>query len=449
MSPDASPATGSDAPPTKRKTALPARLIPFLLALGVVSGFAELGYAIVNMSVLPIFLRSGLDLPTLFGWAIVAFAGSEALFNSPMGLLADRIGRRRLMVGGATISIVTCLLSTLIRIEHRHFHIELVSVILFLRVVDGLGAAALWPAVFASIGDRVDNEHQSAAMSVLNVTYLLGIAFGPLIGGYVDQRFGIRFLENSPRRYGPSFYAAAACFAIAAVVAFYVAPKRSEIVRKPADEHKPDEPVLSFRAVSDALRRIPALMSLVFLTFIAVGLITGSLKYFVSDRYGLNELQFGKMFPVPALIVAGLAIPMGRIGDVWGKQRAVQTGMTICAVSLWLTLVLTQRWSIVLLASILGIGFTLAFPAYMALLSELTGPEERGGIIGAVRMAQGFGLMLGAGLSPILYSNIAHIVPFTAAAVLLTCAALLSYFFVRDNMKVEPQTDAERAAPSS
>ena len=211
-----------------------------------------------------------------------------------------------------------------------------------------------------------------------------------------------------------------------------------EPISEPAAATNSTAEAISFKAVRDALQRIPAMMALVFVTFLGVGLIAPEVKLFAMERYRLDEVAFGKLFPIPALIVAALAIPLGRVGDIWGKQRAIQVGMTICAVSLWLVLFLKAEWSIVVLGSILGIGFVLAFPAYMALLSELTGPEERGGIIGAVRMGQGFGLMVGAMLSSLLYEKVGHIVPFVGAAGMLTIAATLSYLYVRNNMKISP-----------
>ena len=80
-----SPSTPAKRVPPPKRAPLPPRLYPFLFGLALVAGFAELGYAIVNMSVLPIYLKAGLGLPVLVGLAITAFAGSEAIFNSPMG----------------------------------------------------------------------------------------------------------------------------------------------------------------------------------------------------------------------------------------------------------------------------------------------------------------------------------------------------------------------------
>jgi DHA1 family multidrug resistance protein-like MFS transporter len=90
-----------------------------------------------------------------------------------------------------------------------------------------------------------------------------------------------------------------------------------------------------------------------------------------------------------------------------------------------------HTWSVVLAGSLLGIGFILAFPAYMAYLADLTGPEDRAGMIGAVRMAQGIGALLGAAISSVLYTvDERHLTVFVTASVLVTLGWLLSLFSV-------------------
>ncbi len=418
----------------------PARSIGlFLLGLATVAGLAEVAYAIVNVSTLPVFLKNGLGLPNLVGISITAFAGAEALLNSPMGSLADRLGRRRLIVLGALISVGTCFASTLIRIPPNAgdtYLAFIIAVLIGLRVLDGVGAAAIWPAVFASVGDKVEEKRQAGAMSILNITYMIGLAFGPLIGGAVNNTFGGRFEATTPLRYIPSFYAAAACFLVAAIVAFFIAPRRSEqhhvVPGEVGDLHS--APV-SKGAVRTALRRIPALMALLFLTFFGVGLIAPNVKLFAMERYHIDELVFGKLMLYPALFIAALAVPVGRLGDVWGKARSIQIGIGLCAVSLWMILLLPSEWALVALGSLMGIGFVLAFPAYMALVGELTRPEERGGIIGAVRMAQGIGLMIGAPLASPLYEGISHRAPFILAAVFLSVSFGLSLLFIRERRR--------------
>lgn len=449
----------------------------FLLALAAVAGLAELALVIVNVSALPVYLEYGLDLGHLVGFALGAFYLAEALGNLPMGTLGDRLGRRRLMVSGALISVGTCAGTAFIGFEyHRLTHGDapsalltnvLAGLLLLLRVLDGLGAAALWPTLFASVGDRVPAERQAQAMSTLNITYFVGIAFGPFVGGLVNDNFSPHLAKNDPARYVPSFLIAACFFGVAAIVAYFVAPRRGEqhhldpgplsdhereALREAgaAASHDPHEGTFSLASLRGAVRRVPVLMGLAFLIFLAIGLIAPYIKLFAIERYLRDvpvtdqETVFGQLLLAPALLVAALAVPLGHCTDRWGKSRSIIGGMGVCAIALWVMLLIPSRFAVVVLGSLMGIGFVLAFPAYMAYVADVAGPRERGGMIGAVRMTQGIGALVGTLLSgPLFQMDKNHMdkrlpVLFLVAGTLLTISFLLSLFYVREHTPAPP-----------
>jgi len=421
----------------------------FLAGLSAVAGLAELAFVIVNVSALPVYLKAGLHLPNLPGIALAAFYTAEALGNSPMGALADRLGRRRIMVLGALLSVATCLGTAFVRVPPSGAIWGAVGLILLFRVLDGLGAAMLWPSVFASVGDRVPPERQASAMSALNITYLVGIAIGPFIGGIMNDTLGRGYAMDDPRRYAPSFFLAAGCFFLTAVIAYLVAPRRAQ-VPLPVQQREAEEegettvgeiaeaahPPVAMSAIRKAMQTVPMLMVLGFLIFFGVGLIAPYAKTFCMARFNLSESAFGSLLLLPALIIAAISLPLGRLADTWGKVRSIHLGMGVCAVSLWLILLMKSQVAVVALGTLLGVGFVLAFPSYMAYLADLGGPEERGGLIGAVRMAQGVGALLGAALASPLYTlDAEHLTIFVVAAAMLTVGFVLSLFFVRERPK--------------
>ena len=443
------PVPESPAPPPEPKKT---NFWLFLLALSAVAGLAEMGFVIVNVSALPVYLEFGLGLPKLVGFSLTAFYLAEALGNSPMGVLGDRLGRRRLMVLGALVSVGTCIGTAFVRVPPGGGPLAWagIGLLLLLRVLDGCGAAALWPALFASVSDRVPEKRQAQAMSLLNITYLVGIAFGPFVGGLANDTFSHGLDVRDPARYVPSFFVAAACFATAAVLAYFVAPRRAEHHYPYIEDHHEEAlgeggaaaahtPTFSLDAVRKALRTVPMLMLLGFITFFGIGLIAPYGKLFAMKRYGISESEFGTLLLYPALLLAALAVPLGRFTDIWGKSRSIQGGMGLCALALWLILLIKSKWVVVGLGSLLGIGFVLAFPAYMAYIADLSGPRERGGMIGAVRMAQGIGALLGAALSAPLYNlDAEHLILFSVAAALLTLGFVLSFVYIRDRAAPAP-----------
>jgi MFS transporter, DHA1 family, multidrug resistance protein len=401
--------------------------LPFLIAIACVAMFVEMAYAMVNFIVMPPYLKKAMGLVLSYGAIGAVVLISQAIFNGPMGAFSDRFGRRVMLVGGPFLSILACLGT--IFLHGRNDTLGVFIMILF-RMLDGLGTAMFWPALYASIGDRVDEKEQAGAMSILNATYMIGLAVGPSIAGVLITRLKGIHTESDPTYYLPAFWGAAGLFGIATLIAFFVAPRRSQEKHHKSSEHAldPHAPsAITLKDIQIAFKRVPLLLTLGFLIFLAVGTIAPNVALYTKDELKMTDEDFGKIMLVPALLIAALAVPVGRLGDTWGKPRSVQIGLGMCVASLWMIILLRQQWALVGMGTLIGIGYILAFSSYMAHVSEVAGSNVRASISAAVLTAQGIGMGAGAMLlaSPLYHNN--HILPFYVAAGLLTLGLGLSF----------------------
>jgi len=114
---------------------------------------------------------------------------------------------------------------------------------------------------------------------------------------------------------------------------------------------------------------------------------------------------------------------------------------------MWIIAIVRWAPGLVLAGSLLGVGFLIAMPAWLALISDLTSSSNRGQVLGAVGMAQGFGAIVGAVVAGYLYDGKPRIAgidprvaPLLASAVLLTVTALLT-FVLFGRKKPESESD--------
>ena len=391
-------------------------------ALVVMAGFAELGYVTLNISAMPVYLREvvGLGESTITAVGSV-FLLTEAIFRAPMGMLSDHFGRRRLIVLGPTLTVFTSL-ATLVANHPLHF--------IVLRALDGLGAAMLWPAVYAAIGDSVPLHKRAWAMSFLNMTYMSGIALGPLAGGLANDLSGAK---------QASFYLTACLFMVAMLIAWRFYPRDGRV---PNGAGSAPGEKLSLGAFLNALRIAPGHMLLAFVVFFGIGLIMLLVKLYAMDEFGVSETLFGVGLVVPALAIAVLSLPLGRLADWLGRTRSIRLGLMLAAGVVWSVVAPSQppiAW--VLVAAALGaVSFVLTFAAWMAELSEID-PERRGMMLGAAGTAQGVGSILGALIGGFLYEHVpltlgaitvpAHRTPFIGCALTLTLGAALSWVVLK------------------
>lgn len=398
-----------------------------MLTIVLVAMFAELAYVVVNISAMPVYIKAiGLD-PRWIGAMTTAYLFMEGLLKSPFGLLGDRVGRKILIVAGPAVSIFTALLTPFFTNPFA---------LLTLRILDGLGAAALWPSAFSMIGDHVPVEKRAAAMSQFNLAYLFGLALGPAIGGLINDAAHTLFHVPLAESKQASFYVAALLFALTALLALTQLPNARASHHDPADLGPGVEGGFNFHDFKQMLGRMPAMLLFAFVTFFGVGLIMAYTKVFVLQAFHLSESRFGVLMLGPALIIGILSIWLGRLTDRVGKARAIRGGISLCAVAYWLLLMFPFQWSLVAFGSFIGLGFVVAFPAWMALVSEDCEPKLRGAAVGAVGTAQGLGALIGASLSAFLYklppvplgpiTIPEHGMPFVACGVMLALAALLA-----------------------
>jgi MFS family permease len=366
---------------------------------------AELGYAVLNISTLPVYLRQERGLPEgKIGLALVAFLLSEALFKSFMGRLADRFGPRPFMLAGPALSLVACLATLALPNGPLAF-----PAILALRVVDGLAAATFWPAAFSYAGDLTEPNRRQEAMSLLNLCYLLGLAVALPLGGLVDD------LAHSARA---GLFLAAGLFAVTGTLslAFVHAPH--------ASQPEPETAKLGL----DLAILAPVLLTLV--TFVGVGFPMAILKLFAVDALHLTETQFGALVIPGALAMAALSVPLARVGQRLGSTNSVRLGLGLCAagmsaIAAGAGLPALRNLAVLAVAAIpVGLGFVLALPAWMAAVSQID-PKRQGSNLGAVMAAQGFGAIVGAPIGALLYEH-GHYSPFIACAACIWAGWLLS-----------------------
>ncbi|MHB9035579.1 MAG: MFS transporter [Armatimonadota bacterium] len=410
-----------------------ARTYKSLLALGSACLLAELAYAILNLSALPMYVEFSLNRGSEWGIILGAFLLAEAVSRPPAGALGDRIGRKTLMIIGPAITAVSAYLTIVI---HGPY---IIIGLMALRVLDGIGSGALWTSAFAAVGDIVGEKNRSAAMSVLNVTYMGGLALGFLMGGAANEMFGT---------YTASFYLVSVLLLMSAAVMIifipknlgkgcHVEPLHGEPLELPALE---DPCEFKFTHLLRSFREVPDMVVLAIVTFLGMGMLTPIVKLYAVEHLGMTETQFGLLVAPVAGAMGIFAVPLGRLGDKYGKCTAVAYGILFSALAMWVVALFRSVAVLGAAAIVIGLGFTVAFPAWNALVVSITSSERRGEVLGAVGLAQGLAAIVGVSLGSRIYHSDAlsvprlgivnYNVPFWLSAALLTIGSIITFTWV-------------------
>ncbi len=418
---------------------------PFVRRMLATALLAEIGYAVLNISTMPVYLKNDRAFSTFaVSLVLVAFLLSEAVMKGPMGHLADRVGHRRLMLFGPILTLGTSIAS-LILPRFDRLQGEPIEVLLFctLRVGDGVGAAMLWPAAFALMGDAVEDGERQQAMSLLNMCYMMGIALALPIGGIVEDLTS-NLLANSTGGYSGGLFLSAALF-LGVTLTVLRLPRTTVHV-----EAAPDAEGFNWREFLKTARQIPAYLLLAAITFCGIGFPMANVKLFALEEFKLSATQFGALVFPAAIAMAALSVPMAKFGERIGRSRAVHVGLGACAGGLIFMCLgaffapFRGAWALALGGIPVGLGFLLTIPAWLASVSDLD-PKKRAANVGAVMTAQGLGAIIGAplggwayqGLVPFgqkmgLGTSFGHYSPFLGTAICLTIGWIVSLRILRE-----------------
>ncbi len=303
------------------------------------------------------------------GLALAAYAIPILFISIPVGRLADRLGRRPLLLGGL---VLTGLGSILIAVSGA------LGPLLAGRAVQGLGSTLSWVAALALVSDLARPGRKGEAIGFALAANSLGAIGGPALGGIAGGAisFEAPFILVS--------VAAASMF----VVGFFVLPR---VVPGPDDE-----PVRPRSAFSSLLRRRAALPAAIAVVGAALlGLIDFVVPLDLDRSFGTTATTIGVIFAGLALADAFVAPLAGTAGDRLGRRPVAFAGAVMTAASGVLMVVLPGLAGAVFALAVLAIGIAVGFAAAIPWLDETFGETDRGLAYGGLNLIYALGYTIG------------------------------------------------------
>lgn len=282
-----------------------------------------------------------------------------------LGLLADRVGRKRVLVPALVVFSLAGLAGYLA---------PTYPVLLGLRVIQGTAAAALFVTTVTIIGDAFEGVERNAVLGVNVAVLSLGAAVFPVLGGALAA-----VAWNVP------FLAYALGFPVA-LVAWLV-------LEEPAEPRDRSNERLGgstggvgtyFRGVMSTLTPgMGALLATAFLTeFLLFGTLVTALPFLLTAAFGLAPLYIGVILMTAEAGAVVAATASGRLARVLTNGRLIAIGFGCYGLSLLGVYVAPSPVVVALAVLVFGIGLGLSMPAVDAGVSERVTQEYRAGLLG-------------------------------------------------------------------
>ena len=352
--------------------------------------------------VLPLYARDFGVSATMVGLTLTVFALARLILNIPAGMIADRFGRRVLLIGGPIL--------TSIGMFGSGFAGDIWSLLIW-RFVAGAGSAFFMSGALIYLIDIAPPDLRARYVATNQWALSVGVALGPGIGGLVAERWGL----------AAPFHLVGVIALFAAVYAVFRLP---ETRRSSSPKLKDESPA---REAARIARSGP---------FLAIAFVTGTIfmtragtratlvPLHADETLAWGPGELGLVFTVTGVMTLFTLWPatwatenIGRASVILFSAMAAALGTFVIGSSS------TPMW-FVLGNVILTLGTGTAGPAPAAFVADLFPERMRGLGVGLYRSAGDVGFVLGPPALGWLSDNASMSVAFQTAGCLVGAAGV-------------------------
>ena len=357
---------------------------------------------------IPIYLDQQFLLSKVeIGWVLGAFGFSMAITHIPAGRLADRIGRRPLLIVAWVLGLVSALIMGLAS-----------ALPLFLIGLFGYGLTAFVSSPLSSYVTAARGEWPvGTVLSLTTATFALGMVLGPVTGGWIGDHYGMQ----------RSFLVAAAIFVVSNVFILL-------IEHQPIDRHDPGAPPPDLMSN----QRFMVLMGVLAFAIFAMYLSQPLTPNFLTSVRGLSLSETGVIFTAGALGNTLMAMLFSRLPPRRGFLVA-QALVILFAFLIWKGASLP----IFMLGYFLLGGFRAGRPMVMAQARELVHDSQMGVTYGVMETISAVIFILTPPLAGILYERDPMIV-YPLSVGLIGVSIVISYLFTKRPTGFSERTSASQ-----
>ena len=317
----------------------------------------------------PIYLQQ-LGANTMTIAAVFSFfALAMMLAHIPAGYLADKIGRKPLLVAAWVAGVLAGGMMALAR-----------TLPVFVTGMLFYGFTAFVSAPLNSYITSASGKLSPVrAMTLVSAAYNLGAVFGPISGGWVAHRYGLQMI----------YVIAAIIFVPSTVMLLFLRPQAPEV-------HDPQEPPASLWRN----QRLMSFLGIVLLAMFVMYLPQPLTPRFLQNERGLSVESIGLLGSVGMLGNSLAALAVGQFA-ARGGFLAVQVLVAVFSLLLWKGLSLPWYMAGYFL---LG-GFRSARSLIYAQIRPLIHPAQMGLAYGIAETFSALGVVLAPLLAGVLYTR--------------------------------------------
>ncbi|MFS0763727.1 MULTISPECIES: MFS transporter [Peribacillus] len=369
----------------------------------MINMFIAIGSFGIIIPILPAYLASINQGGTAAGLMIAIFAGAQLIFSPIAGKWTDQFGRRKMIIYG----LVGLTLSMFI-----FYAVNSIWLLYASRIIGGIGAALLIPAIFAYVADITTFDQRAKGNSLVSAAMSLGIVVGPGIGGFLAD-FGLKFP-----------FLISALVSLSAVVFSIFVLKESETAQVTQSMDAKTETMIRKIALSV---KMPYFIPLIITLVMSFGLMAyeSVIGLYLDNQFNSSPKDIAVMVTATGIVsVIVQLFVVDRIVQRFGEVNVLNIFISVAAIGFLLSLFATSYLIFFLISLIIFLSTSILRPVLNTLISKMAG-NEQGFAMGMNNAYMSIGNVLGPTLAGMMYD--VHITyPFMLGLILLFITLMIT-----------------------
>lgn len=343
---------------------------------------------------------------------IIVFGIVKAITNYYTGALANKFGRKNLLVFGWVFAIPVPFMLMLAPSWNW---------IIAANVLLGLNQGLTWSSTVLMKIDLVGEKQRGFAMGLNEFAGYISVAIVAFLTGLIASEYGLRPYP---------FYIGIGLVALGLLGSiFLIKDTRHHVAQESTSSTIPRLKNI-FWDTTWKDRNLGSVTQAGLINNLNDGMTWGIFPILLASK----NFSIGEIGLITAVYPAvwGLGqLFTGKMADIFPKKNMLFWGMLLQAVALLLLVFASSMFEYIALSAVLGWGTAMVYPTFLATVAENTHPKDRAKSIGIFRLWRDLGYAIGA----ILTGVIADLLNLNSAITFIAILTLLSSMIIKARMK--------------
>ena len=351
---------------------------------------------------------------------IIVFGVIKALTNYYTGTLANKFGRKNLLIAGWILSLP---IPFILMFATNWNWIIAANVLL------GVNQGLAWSSTVVMKIDLVGDKQRGFAMGLNEFAGYIAVALVAFLTGWIAGEFGVRPYP---------FYVGIILTVLGLLSSiFLVKDTRHHVAKETTTNNIPSLKNI-FWETTWKNKNLGSVTQAGLVNNLNDGMAWGIFPILLATKDFSIE-QIGVVTAIyPAVWGIGQLFT-GKMADKVCKKDMLYIGMLVQAIALLLLVWSSRMFHFIMLSSLLGLGTAMVYPTFLATVAENTNPQDRALSIGVFRLWRDLGYAIGA----ILTGIIADLFSINIAIALIAILTLMSAVIIAVRMSCNP-TDSTK-----